>query len=169
MSRGGRRAGSGRKPGPQTPRAKPTGPTALQIRRVRHGKFEGYARLWLDCGHAPSPHTENTDGSASLPDGSASLPDGKTVCYKCAAEWQRGVMATSEHFGAYLSGDGTQITTFDGSSLATVTHSVVRIRKGTCEFCKAPDVALPATLTADPDQAVCETCHKEPRIPTTPR
>lgn len=37
---------------------------------------------------------------------------------------------------------------------------------GTCEFCKAERVPLVAFLTADPDQRVCEKCHKDKRVPT---
>jgi hypothetical protein len=37
---------------------------------------------------------------------------------------------------------------------------------GTCEFCGEPNVKLVAKLKADPDQKVCATCAKDPRIPT---
>jgi hypothetical protein len=39
-------------------------------------------------------------------------------------------------------------------------------RRGQCEFCHAADVALVAVLSADPDQAVCEACNADPRLPT---
>jgi hypothetical protein len=38
---------------------------------------------------------------------------------------------------------------------------------GTCEFCGKHDSPLVATLTADPDQRVCQTCHDDERVPTT--
>lgn len=38
--------------------------------------------------------------------------------------------------------------------------------RGQCEFCHAADAALVAVLSADPDQAVCEACHADPRLPT---
>jgi hypothetical protein len=38
--------------------------------------------------------------------------------------------------------------------------------RGQCEFCHTADVPLEAVLSADPDQAVCGTCHADPRLAT---
>jgi hypothetical protein len=38
--------------------------------------------------------------------------------------------------------------------------------RGTCEFCQSHGAHLVAVLSADPDQAVCEACHADPRLPT---
>lgn len=37
---------------------------------------------------------------------------------------------------------------------------------GICEVCRDRGVPLMAVLSADPDQAVCESCHTDPRLPT---
>ena len=39
---------------------------------------------------------------------------------------------------------------------------------GQCSFCDAEDRPLVAKLVADTDQKVCQTCHRDSRIPTVP-
>lgn len=69
----------------------------------------------LTCGHDPSPHSEHTTGTAHL-------PDDREVCWDCADAWTRERMRTVDTLGAYLSGDGTAITTWSGGKLANVTY-----------------------------------------------
>lgn len=69
--------------------------------------------MTLSCGHEPSPHSAHTTGTAKL-------PDGREVCWECADTFQREAMRTSVQVMAYLSGDGTAITTWSGGKLADV-------------------------------------------------
>ncbi len=73
----------------------------------------------LSCGHNPSPHDPHTTGTAFL-------PDGREICWDCADALERERMLTESKIGAYLSGDGTAITTWSGGKLARVTGKVTR-------------------------------------------
>lgn len=68
--------------------------------------------MTLDCGHEPSPHSEPTTGTATL-------PDNRVVCWTCADAWHREQMRTLDTTGGYLS--DRSITTWLGGLLARVT------------------------------------------------
>ena len=51
------------------------------------------------------------------------MSDGATLCYACADNVQRQQMASGKTYGAYVSSDGTAITTWSGGHLATVRQS----------------------------------------------
>lgn len=73
----------------------------------------------LACGHAPSPHGEHTTGTAHM-------PDRREVCWECADAHQRERMRTESEIVAYLNTDGSQVTTWSGGTLGTVTRRVTR-------------------------------------------
>lgn len=74
----------------------------------------------LSCGHDAPPVPET---GAS---GYAIRPDGAHICYPCADAEQRAALLTANTYMGYLSGDGSQITTWTGGTLATVTTATER-------------------------------------------
>jgi hypothetical protein len=91
--------------------------------------------ILLDCGHQASPHSDCTTATGHF--------DGRELCWDCCNEIEREAFAKAQHYTAYLSGGGKQITTWPGGVLATVTAlwavrnnfagEILRIR------CVAPD------------------------------
>lgn len=70
----------------------------------------------LDCGHKPSPHSECTTGTAHT-------QDGREICWDCSNLREREAMANAQRYGAYLNGDGSEVHTWPGGKLGTVTQS----------------------------------------------
>lgn len=70
----------------------------------------------LDCGHKPSPHSDFTTGTGHT-------PDGREMCWDCCNKEERERMKNSDHYFAYVSGDGTEIQTWPGGHLAKITQS----------------------------------------------
>lgn len=69
----------------------------------------------LDCGH-PS-----TSDPAGIGTGRAIDPDtGTTICYPCSDELERAAMTRASTFVAYVSADGSALTTWPGGHLATI-------------------------------------------------
>lgn len=73
----------------------------------------------LDCGHEPSPHSEYTTGTAHT-------SDNREICWDCSYAGELSAMRTAQHYGAYLSGNGSRLTTWPGQPLAVVTSLVER-------------------------------------------
>lgn len=73
----------------------------------------------LDCGHEPT-----RDGIGA---GYGRL-EGKTYCYPCADEWAREDMRAHDDVFAYVSQDGSTITTWTGGKLARVSWHRSEIR-----------------------------------------
>lgn len=67
---------------------------------------------------------------------------------------------------AYVHGLAHMSAAFEPDEGRPYPGEEVQPATGTCEFCRADDVALPAVLSADPDQRACATCHADPRVPT---
>jgi len=68
--------------------------------------------MMLDCGH-------NATETDSIGTGFARI-DNKKVCYPCATLIQRADLVTADEFTAYVSCDGTTITTWNGDKLGGV-------------------------------------------------
>jgi hypothetical protein len=93
-------------------------------RGTRYAFRVSWPMVALSCGHEPSPHSEHTTGTVTL-------PDDREVCWSCGDQWQREYMATHDQLDAYLSSDGKSITTWSGGHLATVERGVSR-KTGFC-------------------------------------
>ena len=76
----------------------------------------------LDCGHVAV-----SDG---LSTGVATALDGTTYCYPCADARQLVEMGTADVFGAYVSANMREMTTWSGGTLARVTCHTVSYRTG---------------------------------------
>lgn len=68
---------------------------------------------------------------------------------------EKRYLTDGKETGSYLDGD-TEVTV----------HPAVLTTHGQCAVCQAADAALAGVLAADPDQAVCEACHANRRLPT---
>lgn len=81
----------------------------------------------LDCGHVPTSLPPNHAGT-----GYGTGPDGKKRCYDCCnkLELEAFMKAGDEGkpFTAYVSNDGTLITTWPGGTLARVSRSRVFLK-----------------------------------------
>lgn len=73
----------------------------------------------LDCGHAPTPLGSATSGIGA-PGFAEKTGTGDTMCYPCADAHERAVMRIAQRVVAYISGDGSTVTTWTGGTLATV-------------------------------------------------
>lgn len=67
----------------------------------------------LDCGHSPTPTSFGT--------GYGTSPDNKRKCYNCCNVDELKAFREAGHYMAYLSTDGTSITTWTGGLLGKVT------------------------------------------------
>lgn len=70
----------------------------------------------LDCGHVPTVDAGVGTGYARH------AVTNKTMCYGCADSQAAADMSAEDKYGAYLSGDGKNITTWSGGVLARVTY-----------------------------------------------
>lgn len=79
----------------------------------------------LDCGHAPSPHSDLTTGYGTD-------RDGKTHCYACCAETDRKAMIETGRATLYLT--GKELTNWPGSLrfpagyVRKGRHNIARVR-----------------------------------------
>lgn len=69
----------------------------------------------LDCGHAP------TVTESPLTNGVARDSEDRTLCYECAADFDRAAIERGAIVHAYVSSDGKSVTTWAGIKLMTVT------------------------------------------------
>ncbi len=73
------------------------------------------------CADCKAPIVKPADSGGT---GYAVLPDGAQICYPCADSRQRiELLDRSRPFVAYVSGDGTKITSWTGGHLMRVTTS----------------------------------------------
>lgn len=87
-------------------------------------------RKIVDCGHIAMPdlflvpdwqrYADTAGKGTTGGTGYATLTDGRKICYPCADEMQSAEMDTAERMPAYLSSDGSKITTWTGGILAAV-------------------------------------------------
>ena len=72
-----------------------------------------------DCGHEIVSNGFSTGYATSR-------STGQTLCYPCANEAQRADMISAQSFMAYLSSDGSTVTSWSGGKLGTVLRETVR-------------------------------------------
>ena len=103
----------------------------LHSRAVRQARRISRGGGQRTCGHAPSPHSEFTTGTAHL-------PDGKEVCWSCSDQWTRDKIEQTPRGLAvptlYLTKSPTGqvvLSTWSGGTMLHVTqHSTARVGFG---------------------------------------
>lgn len=83
-----------------------------------HGRGHSTAEV-LNCGHEPTPQKKGSLGTG------AAVFNGQTMCYDCAAASIKTGALADGRFTAYVSSDGTKITTWDGQEIGIVRRRTV--------------------------------------------
>ena len=109
----------------------------------------------VSCGHAPSPHSDFTTGTAHT-------RDGREICWTCADAEQVADLKRERAYVAYLSGDGRALTTWTGGKLADVTRlwDVFNNFAGTIKRFRAVDVHGQRWYGTSPGAGMYARMHK---------